>query len=108
MADYAIFPLLAFVAMFFQDLLSVWLVRAEASGRARAAGFWDLAQDVFNITGRVTGFGVVLLSHNILLSVLTIGATLVADYLGTSTGVRVSVHLDNKREADSVGSRSHP
>lgn len=99
MIRYVGLPLLAFVAMFGQDVLSVWLVRAEAGGRALAAGFWDATQDAFSMVGRYTGFGVVLLTHNVLLSVLTIGATLMADGIGSYTGVRLGIHIDNRREA---------
>lgn len=88
---------LAFAAMFFQDVLSVWLVRAENQGRAHAAARWDMAGDACRIAGVYAGMDALLLSADVPLKAAVIAATLTADYLGTWTGVRLSARLEKRR-----------
>ena len=87
---------LAFCAMFCQDVLSVWLVRAEAQGRAHAAARWDMAGDACRIAGLYAGMDALLLSHDVPLKAAVIAATLAADYLGTLTGVRLGARLERR------------
>jgi hypothetical protein len=88
---------LAFAAMFAQDVLSVWLVQAEAERRAHAAGNWDMAADACRIAGNATALGTVLLSSDLPLKAAVIAATLLADRWGTYTGVKLSVRLEKRR-----------
>ena len=88
---------LAFAAMFSQDVLSVWLVRAEAQGRAHAAARWDTAGDACRIAGMYAGMDALLLSTDLPLKAAVIAATLCADYLGTLTGVRLGAYLEKRR-----------
>lgn len=88
---------LAFAAMFAQDVLSVWLVRAEAQGRAHAAGCWDAAQDACRMTWLFIGGDAILLSRDVPFAAAVVAATLAADYLGSSTGVRLGRRLDARK-----------
>ena len=88
---------LAFAAMFAQDVLCVWLVRAEAQGRAHAAARWDTAGDACRIAGLYAGMDALLLSHDVPLKAAVIAATLAADYLGTLTGVRLGARLEQRK-----------
>lgn len=99
---------LAFAAMFMQDLLSVWLVRAEAQGRAHAAARWDTAGDACKIAGTFAGMDALLLSSDLPLKVAVIAAMLAADYLGTYTGVRLSTRLEGRRPDDPGRRRTVP
>lgn len=87
---------LAFAAMFTQDVLCVWLVRAEAQGRAYAAARWDTAGDACRIAGLYAGMDALLLSHDVPLKAAVIAATLAADYLGTYTGVQLGARLERR------------
>ena len=87
---------LAFAAMFAQDVLSVWLVRAEAQGRAHAAARWDTAGDACRLAGQATAIGTVLLGHDLPLKIAVVAATLAADYCGTYAGVRLSARLEKR------------
>lgn len=99
MSNYVLLPLISFVAMFAQDIMSVWLVRAEAQGRSHAAGNWDAAGDACRMAWLYCGGDALFVSRNVLLSVLVIGATLTADKWGTYWGCEIGKHLDAKREA---------
>jgi hypothetical protein len=88
---------LAFAAMFAQDVMSVWLVRAESQGRAHAAARWDTAGDACKIAGTFAGMDALLLSSDVPLKAAVIGAMLAADYLGTYTGMRLSARLERRR-----------
>ena len=88
---------LAFAAMFAQDVLSVWLVRAEAQTRAHAAARWDMAADACRIAGLYAGMDALLLSRDVPLKAAVIAATLAADYLGTFTGVCLGARLEKRR-----------
>lgn len=99
MSSYIWIPMVAFLSMFAQDAFSVWLVRAENSGRAHAAARWDVLQDAARIAGVSANTDAILLSHNTLLAAVTLVATFTADYWGSYTGTRLGVILDNKREA---------
>lgn len=87
---------LAFAAMAAQDILSTWLVRAEAQGRAHAAARWDAAGDACRIAGVYAGMDALLLSSDVPLKAAVIAATLAADYAGTWTGMRLSAHLEGR------------
>ena len=97
MSRYLTLPLIAFVSMFAEDVFSVWLVRAASAGRAHASARWDVLQDAAKLAGMSASLDAILLGHNLLLSVLTVGATLTADYWGSHTGVRLGVRLDERR-----------
>lgn len=88
---------LAFGAMFAQDILSVWLVRAEAQGHAHAAARWDMAQDMFRIAWLGATGDALFVGSDLPLTAAVIGATLAADYLGTFTGVVLGARLDERR-----------
>jgi hypothetical protein len=88
---------LAFLAMAGQDVLSVWLVRAEAQGRAHAAGLWDMAQDVCRMTWLAVGGDALLVSRDLPFSAAVVAATLAADYCGSRAGVTVGQRLDERR-----------
>jgi hypothetical protein len=98
-SHYVWLPLIAFASMFCQDVLAVWLVRAESTGRAHAAARWDVLGDAARLAGLSVNTDAILLSHNLLLTVLTVAATFCADYWGSWTGVKLGVHLDSRREA---------
>jgi hypothetical protein len=91
-------PLVSFAAMFAQDILSVWLVRAEAAGRAHAAGRWDMAQDACRMAWLYAGGDALFVSRDIPLAAAVIAATLLADYWGSYTGVKLGERLDKRRE----------
>lgn len=99
MGSYLWIPLVAFLSMFAQDVFSVWLVRAENAGRAHAAARWDVMQDAARIAGVSANTDAILLSHNLLLAVLTVTLTFAADYAGSFTGTVLGVWLDKRREA---------
>lgn len=88
---------LAFAAMFCQDILSVWLVRAESQGRAHAAGCWDAAQDACKMAWLYAGGDAIFVSHDRLLAAAVIAVTLLADYHGSRTGVVLGKRLDARR-----------
>jgi len=88
---------LAFTAMFCQDILSVWLVRAEAQGRAHAAGRWDAAQDACRMAWLYAGGDALFVSRDVPLAAAVIAATLAADYIGSFTGVLLGARLDARR-----------
>jgi hypothetical protein len=88
---------LAFAAMFAQDVLSVWLVRAEAAALAHRSARWDTAQDACRIAGIYAGMDALLLSSDLPLKAAVIGATLAADYAGTWTGVSLGLWLEGRR-----------
>lgn len=90
---------LAFAAMFCQDILSVWLVRAESQGRAHAAGRWDAAQDACRMAWLYAGGDALFVSRDIPLAAAVIAATLAADYWGSYTGVRLGRRLEEKHKA---------
>jgi hypothetical protein len=94
---YVLLPLIAFCSMFAQDVFGVWLVRAEAGDRAHAAGRWDVLSDAARLAGLSANTDAILLSHNLLLAAVTVGATFTADYWGSYTGVRLGVWLDSRR-----------
>ena len=85
---------LAFAAMAAQDVLSVWLVRAESQGRAHAAARWDMAGDACRIAGMYAGMDALLLSSDVPLKAAVIAATLAADYCGTWGGMRLSRRME--------------
>lgn len=87
---------LAFAAMFTQDVLCVWLVRAESQGRAHAAARWDTAGDGCRIAGTFAGMDALLLSHDVPLKAAVVAAMLAADYLGTYAGVRLSARMERR------------
>lgn len=87
---------LAFCAMAAQDVLSVWLVRAESQGRAHAAARWDTAGDACRIAGTFAGMDALLLSSDLPLKAAVVAAMLCADYLGTYAGVRLSARLERR------------
>ncbi len=97
MSHYVLLPLLAFASMFCQDVFGVWLVRDENAGLAHAAARWDVLQNAASLAGLAANTDAILLSHNLLLSVLTVAATFTADYWGSYTGVRLGIWLDNRR-----------
>lgn len=97
MSHYVLLPLIAFASMFCQDVFGVWLVRAENAGRAHASARWDVLQDASRIAGLSASLDAVLLGHNLLLTVLTLGATFIADYIGSWSGVKLGVWLDERR-----------
>jgi hypothetical protein len=99
MSNYIILPLISFVAMFAQDIMGVCLVRAEAQGRSHAAGNWDAAGDACRMAWFYCGGDALFVSRNILLSVLVIGFTLLADKWGTYWGCELGKKLDSRREA---------
>lgn len=99
MMTYILLPLISFAAMFAQDIMGVWLVRAESQGRSHAAGNWDAAGDACRMAWLYCGGDALFVSRNILLSALVIGATLTADKWGTYWGCEIGKHLDAKREA---------
>lgn len=88
-------PLVSFAAMYCQDILSVLMVRAEAQGRAHAAGCWDVTQDACRIAATMIIGDTLLIGHDIPLSAAVIAATLAADYAGTRTGVWLSERLES-------------
>jgi hypothetical protein len=90
---------LAFTAMFAQDVLCVWLVRAEAQGRAHAAGCWDVAQDACRMAWLFAGGDALFVSRDVPLAAAVIAATLAADYLGSRTGVTLGARLEQRRPA---------
>lgn len=90
---------LAFCSMFAQDVLMVWLVRAEAQGRAHAAARWDTAGDACRIAGLYAGMDALLLSADMPLKAAVIAATLAADYCGTWSGMRLGAMLEARRQA---------
>lgn len=96
MSSYILLPLISFVAMFAQDVLSVWLVRAEAQGRSRAAGHWDAAGDVCRMAWLYCGGDAIFVTHNVLLSSLVVFATLAADEWGTFVGCELSKVMERK------------
>lgn len=94
-------PMASFASMFCQDILCVFMVRAEAQGRAHAAGLWDMAQDACRLTATMIIGDTVLIGRNVPLSAAVVGATLAADYWGTRAGVQLSTGLE--RRADGPG-----
>jgi hypothetical protein len=88
---------LAFAAMFMQDVLSVWLVRAEAQGRAHAAGNWDAAQDACRLLWLWIGGDALFVSRDLPFSLAVIAATLLADRWGTYAGVKLGARLEKRR-----------
>lgn len=64
-------PVIAFAAMFAEDLVAVILVQAEADG---------------------------IVAGHMWLTVATVAARLAADYCGTYTGVRVGARIRNRIE----------
>jgi hypothetical protein len=89
---------LAFAAMGCQDVLSVWLVRAESQGRAHAAARWDMAGDACRIAGTFAGMDALLLSRDLPLKAAVVAAMLAADYCGTYTGMRLSMRMERRAE----------
>ena len=100
---YLLVPLIAFLSMFCQDVFSVWLVRAENAGRAHAAARWDVMQDAARMAGLSANMDAILISHNLLLAVITLIATFAADYSGSYAGTRIGVWLDARRLARATG-----
>lgn len=96
MLSYILLPLISFVAMFAQDIMGVWLVRAEAQGRSSAAGNWDAAGDACRMAWLYCGGDALFVSRNLLLSLLVIGATLTADKWGTYWGCEIAKKLEEK------------
>jgi hypothetical protein len=84
--------LLAFAAMLGQDLLSTWLVQAEADYRALRAGLLDTLNWPMGIA--VTYVTVeALAGHDMALKVVVCAAVSVANFGGTSTAVRIGRRL---------------
>lgn len=92
-------PLASFAAMFCQDVLCVVMVRAEAAGLGHRAGLCDMAQDLCAIVQLGTVGDALFVSHDVPLSAAIIGARLVADYLGTRSGVWLGKRLDRRAAA---------
>lgn len=92
-------PLLAFGAMFPQDVLGSIMVRAEAQGRAHLAAACDTLQDACGLMSLGALGGSVLTGGTLALtatSAAVIAARLLADYSGTFTGVRLGQRLDRR------------
>jgi CDP-diglyceride synthetase len=102
MVKYIAVPLLAFVSMFIQDVFGVWLVRAENAGHAHAAARWDVLQDAARIAGFAANTDAILISHNLLLAVITLCATFLADYGGSYVGVTLGVWLEQRKSNESA------
>lgn len=102
MATYILLPLISFIAMFAQDIMAVWLVRAEAQGRSKAAGNWDAAGDACRMAWMYCGGDALFVSHNILLTALVVGTTLIADKYGTYFGCEIGKKLEARGEASVV------
>jgi hypothetical protein len=88
---------LAFAAMFCQDVLCVLLVRAEAQGRAHAAARWDTLQDACGLASLGAVGSSLLIGTDLQLSAAVVAARLAGDYVGTYTGVKFGVWLDEQR-----------
>lgn len=102
MDKYILLPLISFIAMTAQDILGVGLVRAESQGRYRSAGNWDAAQDACRMAWFYCGGDALFVSRNILLSVLVISATLIADKYGTWIGGIVSEKLESREDGNAA------
>jgi hypothetical protein len=92
--EYFIFPLVSFVAMSAQDILCVWMVRAEAQGRSSDAGNWDMAGDACRMAWLYCGGDAIFVSKNYLLAILCVIATLVADKWGTYWGSELAKKME--------------
>ena len=97
-------PLLAFAAMFCQDVICVVMVRAETSGRAHLAAAGDLLQDACGLASlgalgdsAIAGGGLALSAS----ALAVVAGRLAGDYFGTYTGVRLGVLIDKRRGAAS-------
>lgn len=85
--------ILAAVAMFGQDLVSVILVQAEARNRAHLAGLMDTVGWLLAIT--TTSISVSTLTGHgaITQKVLVVGLVSIANYAGTVTGTRIGERM---------------
>lgn len=88
---------LAFLAMAAQDVVCVVMVRAETSGRAHLAAAGDVLQDACGLASLGAIGGSLLIGGDPSLSAAVIAARLAGDYIGTYTGVRLGVWLDERR-----------
>ena len=93
-------PLLAFGAMFCQDVICVVMVRAETSGRACLAATGDTLQDACGLASlgalggaAIDGGGLALTAS----ALAVVAGRLAGDWLGTWTGVRLGVLIDSRR-----------
>jgi hypothetical protein len=94
MISYILLPIISFVAMAAQDIMGVWLVRAEAQGRSHAAGNWDMAGDACRMAWLYCGGDAIFVNKNYLLAALIIVATLTADKVGTYWGCELGKKLE--------------
>lgn len=101
---YIVLPLVSFLAMAAQDILGVGLVRAEVRKNYWSAGNWDAAQDAFRMAWLYCGGDALFVSRNFLLSALVIGATLLADKIGTWLGGVVSDKVEAKEDRNGSAS----
>ena len=90
-------PVVAFAAMFAQDIVAVVMVQAEGDERAKLAGACDVLQDACQLAS-LAAIGDGIAAGNLALTVAAVAARLAADYCGTWTGVRVGARIRRRRE----------
>lgn len=93
-------PLVAFAAMFCQDVICVVMVRAETSGRAHLAAAGDTLQDACGLASLGALGGAAISGSGVTLSLsalAVVAGRLAGDYCGTYTGVRLGVWIDRRR-----------
>lgn len=86
-------PLVAFCAMFGEDLVGVLLVQSEAEYRLHRAALMDMAGDLLNLVS-LAAIGDGIVAGHLLLTAVTVAARLAADYAGTYTGVRIGRRIN--------------
>jgi hypothetical protein len=82
-------PVVAFAAMFCQDILGVVMVQSEAGNRARLAAAMDTAGDACTIASLWAVGDTLFVGGDWPLTVATVAARLLADWLGTYAGVKI-------------------
>lgn len=95
-------PLLAFAAMYPQDVLGSIMMRAEAQGRAHLAAACDTLMDACGLTSLGVLGGSALDGGHLVFTATAAAAVagrLCADYSGTWSGVKLGVWLDARRAA---------
>jgi hypothetical protein len=85
-------PLVAFAAMFAQDLVATVMVQAEAGYRPHLAASVDVVNDACGLAS-LAAIGGGIAVGSVILTAVTVAARLAADYAGTYTGVRVGQRL---------------
>jgi hypothetical protein len=86
-------PLVAFAAMFTEDILGAVLVQSEAGNRARLAAWMDTAGDACAIASLWAVGDTLFAGGDLPLTVVTVAARLVADWTGTYYGVKIGERI---------------